>query len=231
MVEFKTFDDLREYCLLHGTDLSGNSNLSDRLVCPGFIRYPVNPIRDKRLREVVIRFPSDGKVNFKALIRDCLFEQPRVLHWFILFSLLDKTEKYSELAQEIFNIMMFIMNRPMPSGTGVEINEDFFKIKLKSVSSQFGIDLARGIAERLKTLGLVIPKKQRPLKFLISIEERVLRKPPEVRRIGVGYKDKGHLGKPGSGYDPTDVPELKADPLKVWNKLLRTYKGIFSSIR
>lgn len=221
-MKFNSFEELREYCSMQGTNLLGVPRSEALLGIPGITGLPIEPRRGSSQKVARIRFASNSRDSLSAVLWDCLFGVPRVSHWFLLFNLLDRLTKYDDLAQEIFNVMM-IINEKSPSGAVSEI----FNIRLRSVRAILGADIANEMKKRLRLLGLSVPQKKPSLKMSLTIETIHFRKTPPVRRIGVGYKDKGSLGLPGSEYDPTEIPTMKGDPNKVWGKLLRTYKRNF----
>lgn len=219
MKVFKSFEELGDYCSIHGLMFSGKSLSEARLSIPGVTELPIEPRRGRTQRVIRIRTFNNGRREFAEILWDCLFGEPRLFHWLLLFDLIDRTTKYDPLLQHTFNILMLINEQ----STSVAVSENILRMKMRSVGKIFGFDLAEAIANEIRGLGVDIPIKKPALKISCAIETKVFKKSPEARRIGVGYKDKGTLGLPGSQYDPTDLPKLKTDPSKVWRKLLTTY--------
>jgi len=170
----------------------------------------------------VVRIRSTkGNSNINAVLWDCLFGTPRGLHWHLLFEVINRTTKYDRVLQDFFNIMMLI-NTNSPRGGSVE---SFLNMKEKSVRQVLSSNDANIIANRLRASGLTIPIKRPSLKLTFSIEVAHFSNSSELRRIGVGYKDKGNLPLPGSQYDPVEYNGLAYCPVKLWNKLLQVYKS------
>lgn len=220
MATFNSWDEWKEYILLYGNPFVENYGSEALLRIPGLTEMAIEPPRGSNQRVIRIRFSTTGREAFVGVLWDCLFGQPRLTHWLLLFNAINRISKYDSSLQEIFNIMMFI-NEKSPSGA---ISENFLNMKLRSVGRIFGYDVANEIAERLRRSGISIPVRKPSLKMFCTIETKHFRKSPEVRRIGVGYKDKGHLGSPGSEYDPTEIPHLRGDSIKIWEMLLRSYQ-------
>lgn len=89
------------------------------------------------------------------------------------------------------------------------------------------LDLER-LLLNLKSCGINLPKKAIDVEVLVKInlnDSIVLKKPDDPRRIGVGYKDKGSLGLPGSGYDPDQIsPFIEGPSDNLFIKLLSNYR-------
>jgi hypothetical protein len=115
---------------------------------------------------------------------------------------------------------MMLINSNSPRGGSLE---SMFNMKEKSVRRVLGTEQANAIAEVFRGLGVSIPKKRPSLHLTVSIETKKFKESPELRRIGVGYKDKGSLPLPGSQYDPTEYDGLAYCPIKLWTTLLTKY--------
>jgi hypothetical protein len=115
---------------------------------------------------------------------------------------------------------MMLINSISPSGGSLE---SMLNMKQKSVRQVLGVEYASGIAKLFREFGISIPIKKPSLHLSVSIETKKFRSTPDLRRIGVGYKDKGSLPLPGSQYDPTEYDGLAYCPVKLWQTMLAKY--------
>lgn len=216
---FKSFDDLEEHAALWGLfSVDGRRPSEEFLLIPGLLEIPIDRTSGSSVRVLRIRNSEKGKLIPKILW-DCLFGEPRILHWFILFEVVNRSTLYEKSLQEVFDIMMLI-NINSPRGGSME---SILNMRQESVRKSLGNETANGIASRLRAAGISIPIKRPSLKLTFAIEEKRFKKSPELRRIGVGYKDKGSLPLPGSQYDPTEFDGLAYCPIKLWRVLLSKY--------
>lgn len=223
-MKFNSFSDLLEYTSLWGVDLLGRDSSEVLLHIPGVLELPLEPRRGSSQRVIRIRSNSKKGELAAGVLWDCLFGAPRLKHWLVLFECINRCDKYSSLLQCLFDVMM-IINKGCPSGRSLETILD---TKMTSVSREFGVEYADKLAKQFRSLGVSIPIKKPALKLVTTSEIKHFRKSPDVRRIGVGYKDKGSLGLPGSEYDPYEIPASRVDPHYLWSKLLERYHSKYS---
>lgn len=216
---FGSFEDLADHVALWGlVSVDGRRPSEELLFIPGLVEIPIDRRSGSEMRVLRVRSANKGQEMPKVLW-DCLFGQPRVLHWFILFECINRSTKYSPLLQLTFDVMMLI-NSISPSGGSLE---SMLNMKQKSVRQVLGVEYASGIAKLFREFGISIPIKKPSLHLTVSIETKKFRSTPDLRRIGVGYKDKGSLPLPGSQYDPTEYDGLAYCPVKLWQTMLAKY--------
>lgn len=192
---------------------------------PGKLSLPLSRPNDGgEYSKLTIRSTKRGS-TVPSVLWECLFGQPRVVHWLFMFELLNFTTEYSLVTQQIFNVLMIINE----SGHDGPPRRSFDE-KLKSVLKVHGKTAAEHMAKVFRESGISIPITKPDLGLHWSVEVGKIQPARELSRIGVGYKDKGSLGLPGSEYDPVECPPSRTDPFKVWAKFLQTWKILKSSI-
>lgn len=217
--KFRSFEDLAEHVALWGlVSVDGRRPSEELLFIPGLVEIPISRRSGSEMTVARIRSSTKGQEVPKVLW-DCLFGTPRTLHWFLLFEIVNRSTKYEPLLQLLFDVMMLI-NSNSPRGGSLE---SMLNMKEKSVRQVLGVQTADELAKTFRALGVSIPKKRPSLHLSVSIETKKFQTPPEIRRIGVGYKDKGSLPLPGSQYDPTEYDGLAYCPIKLWQTLLAKY--------
>lgn len=129
---------------------------------------------------------------FQALLWHVFFGSKtfRVIHWYILFNYFTRTIRKNDRSRALLEILRITTQQ-----CGNYLNQGLRP--LKTVVSYFlGKEMTLKYIELLqKDLGVKLAHQKPDLTKLFHITETTLkqRKPPEPRRIGVGYKDKGHL--------------------------------------
>jgi hypothetical protein len=132
---------------------------------------------------------------FRDLIWTALFGSNRfkVCHWFVLWDQFEKTMDKCEQSQALLSILRLTTSKEGSS----------YNTKLKTVytvasnalgSQELGLKYCQRL---LKQMGLTLKKSDPKINeyFHWSLTSKYNRqeKPPKPNRIGVGYKDKGHL--------------------------------------
>lgn len=221
---FKDFKDLSQFVRENGFDnLTGICSSDSLLTSPGNLVIPISRRSGNSMQ--VLRIRAQDKNVIGAVLWDCIYGQPRGFHYLILFEMVNRSTYYDELLQGIFDLMMIINN--FTSSDGNNYNQ-FINQRSKSVRQLYGIETANLYKEVIHRFSKIrIPDKKPALKIHLSFETLRFKKSPEIRFIGVGYKDKGTLPLPGSSYEPTEYNLNSPDPIFLWNKLLKTYKSTF----
>lgn len=165
-----------------------------------------------------VRSESNYKQVIEMILYECLFGDPRVFQWFILFELLNSTNKYSEEAQALYDVVTGL-TQSNSKNLGSPLRT--MMSNMRPLRQNFGKEIANKLAEILRRNQVSVPfKRTWSSDFcIVTTNSRRPKKAPEVRRIGVGYKDKGHLPLPGSEYDPE--PLLLSEqrcPIKLWKR-------------
>lgn len=171
-----------------------------------------------------VRSEFNYKQVIEMILYECLFGDPRVFQWFILFELLNSTKLYSEEAQALYDVVTGL-TQSNSKNLGSPLRT--MMSNMKPLRQNFGKEIANEIAETLRRNQISVPKKRTWSSdfCIVTTYTRAPKKAPEVRRIGVGYKDKGHLPLPGSEYDPE--PLLLSEqhcPIKLWKRFRMSSK-------
>jgi hypothetical protein len=152
----------------------------------------------------------NAEACFSALLWHVFFGSKtfRVIHWYILWNYFARTIRKNDRSRALLRILRITTQqcgnylnqglRPLKTVLSYFLGKDKTLVYLEQLQEQLGVKLAR----------------QKPdLQKFFHIEEVHLkqRKPPEPRRIGVGYKDKGHLPdspKEEGLYDDFQLPTV-----------------------
>lgn len=222
-LKFDSFEALADHVSLYGSFAENSSNLFETLLSTrGKLRIPISQRRGRSRDVLVLR--SVGGFPVFDILWDCLFGEPRVYQWMILFELVNGTKYYSKDLQLVFDIMMIINKKISPGGGSFD---QTMRQKLNSVRKELGNQTANEIANELRSLSYKIPLKRPNIKVSISIEQERFKQSQELRFIGVGYKDKGSLPAAGSEYDPTEFNSRSPDPIILWKRLLKNFKSSY----
>jgi len=230
MSTFYSFEELLEAFSQEGNLLvrkSGRSFVDSYrkrvdVTIPMWLESPNSePSRAQFLR---VRSESNYKEFIEMILFECLFGDPRVFQWFILFELLNSTKLYSEEAQALYDVVTGL-TQSNSKNLGSPLRT--MMSNMKPLRQTFGREIANEIAEILRRNQLRVPFR-RTWSTDFCIVTTFSKRPkiaPEARRIGVGYKDKGHLPLPGSEYDPE--PLLLSEqhcPIKLWKRFRMSSK-------
>lgn len=214
-----SFEELLELYSLEGDRLkTAGSSLVNSNRKRGIILLPLTPRQGKSQRVAKLSYSGDGTEIASSILWEFLFGDPRVYQWFFLFELLNSIKTYDLAAQSLYDIL-FLVN---VDSKNLGPQEKEFMRNMKSVrqSRPDGLQIAKEIAEVLRRSGIKIPFKRdgKSLNLKVSFQEFNFKESPEVRRIGVGYKDKGSLPPPGSEYDPEPLSLVSHCPIKLWSR-------------
>lgn len=219
MTTFKSFDDVLEHFLLMG--FTSSRRTSESFVNSNRKRvdviFPIAPIRSKSQKCLRIVGGNNYLESLNQILYETIFGQPRVFQWLILFELLNSTKKYSAPAQALYDVIVVLSGSSRNLGSP----EQQMNANMVSVRQICGKEVSNNIAEVLRLAGIKVPYNRSWASDSIKVVKytRHFKSPIEPMRIGVGYKDKGHLPLPGSEYDPD--PGLLSDshcPVKLWEK-------------
>ena len=148
----------------------------------------------------------------------CYGKKFKVIHWYILFRVLERTSKDRESSRGLYFILGIIS-----ANAGKSWNTNMDSV-LKILRRQVSVEKAdKIIKEALSKLPLRFPKS-RPKTFdLLKITTVVvdMKKPKEPKRIGVGYRDKGSLS--GSSKVEPLPPDRFVETVDVFERLLRQF--------
>ena len=214
-----SFEQLFEF--FHNSDLVGRKDGDVSFVNSNRKRvdyvFPISPTASSGRK--CLRIKGEGKVKIivERILFECLFGDPRVFQWYVLFELLFSTKKYSVEAQAAYDVLIGL-TKSSSKNLGSPLSQ--IMSNMQPVRKTCGIDKARELAEIFRKHSIMVPERRdwSPDFLTVTSFTQKFKKSPEVRRIGVGYKDKGHLPLPGSEYDP-DSP-LLFDPrsFDLWEK-------------
>lgn len=228
MKKFKSFEELADFFSERGLDVQG-CRPSELSLSKGIIRIPLEPTFGRRsVKCLKIKCLENGTKLVSGLLWHAMFgKRFKTIHNLILFEILNQTNKWSPLAQLVFNVLM-LTNRTAKAGSSNTLLYQNLEPVRRLISDS---ELQKMIAE-FESCGMKLATREPDLNGLCAITESVIyqHKAPPVARIGVGYKDKGTLPLPGSEYDPDEItPFCAPDPNKVWKKFLRTFHRRFGS--
>lgn len=175
---------------------------------------------------VVPKIGNSDKI-LSSLFREMLFgKRFKVYHWHIVFNVLLRTLKKDRSSEAILSMLLIV---------SAHARRTNWRGNMKPVKtilfSHYGEDDGAILLDKiLKSLPVSISKKKTDLNEIVSVTEDfiVQRKPRELARIGVGYKDQGSLNSGTGELDSLtfDFEEKEA----VFEDLLRQVKNRFKRI-
>jgi hypothetical protein len=135
------------------------------------------------------------KKAFEALLWYAFFGSTkkakfRVFHWYVLWNFFLRTMRKNSRSSALMSILRITTQQ-----CGIALNQNLRPVKTV-VSYFLGKEETLELIKRLqRNLGVKLAHRRIPLDEFFHISEISipLKKPSEPRRIGVGYKDKGHL--------------------------------------
>lgn len=223
-VKFSSFGELKRFMDDRNLSTRGIS-VQERSLSVRPIKIPLESTAGKRsVTALSYRVSVRGTKLLSQLLWHALFGTKfKVSHWQFLFEIVDRTNKWDPLLQNIFDVLM-ICNVTPNGGPCRSYNQ---KLKCARKALVDSTDL-EGLLLRFKQSGIEFPRKAPDIDQLIhvSTEGKIfLQKPKDPSRIGVGYKDKGTLGLPGSDYDPDEIPPSSVEGSKdLFMKLLSNFR-------
>jgi hypothetical protein len=194
------------------------------------VKFPLEPTHNRSSYKAISITPlaSPEKVLVGLLWTAMFGKNFRVYHWLLLLELLLKTIN-SKGSEAILKILCLLTTE----NSGQSWNQKYKPMKTLLGKRLSAKDCEREIQDILKNLPFQLPHKDPIIENLVQMKvvDVILKKPKEIRRIGVGYKDKGTLPS-GNTPEPLDseflfdledrffvlVAKLKQDP---------TYKNLF----
>lgn len=205
--------------------LSSPQNLKIRGLETSFFRFKV-PLESTSGREsykaIVIRPGSFGSDKIVVgLLWHALFGKKfKVLHWFVLFHVLTRTLKKDKNSEAILAILM-IMTADAATSNWMSNMKPLRGILISHLGHERGLAF---LEELMSNLPYRLPKKGPVIDEILSFQKAQIRqrKPKELARIGVGYKDKGSLG--GSRVESFDSEEFEEKD-NVFVDLVRQVRG------
>jgi hypothetical protein len=156
---------------------------------------PLGPPKGSSLEVLRVRPNSSKKKIFEALIWTALFGSKKfnMVHWYILYTYFEKTISKSEMSEALFKIIRLTTER---SGRSFDQKLKPVKTIIQNVlGKEDAVKYCLKLAKDLRLNNL--PKEDPKLSELLEVVygHKHLRRPPEKRYIGIGYKDKGNLPK------------------------------------
>lgn len=230
MKKFNSFEELSEYASKFGMDARG-FRPSELSFSKGIIKIPLEPkFGRSKVRCLKINVLEGGQKLSSGLLWHAIFgTRYKTVYNLIFFEVLNRATIWSPLTQCIFDVLM-LTNSTAKAGS----SENLFYQNLKCVRKILPSNELQKILSTLSQAGLSLPHRAPDLKGLLTISESYIyqNKAPEVRRIGVGYKDKGNLPLPGSEYNPDEITPYSApSTYKLWEQLLRNFHSNGFSIQ
>lgn len=222
MKKFNSFEELNEYASRFGVDARG-FRPSELSFSKGIIKVPLEPkFGRSKVRCLKINVLEGGQKLATGLLWHAMFgKKYKTVYNLIFFEILNRTKHWSPLTQCIFDVLM-LTNITAKAGS----SENLFYQNLKCVRASVPpVDLNK-ILSTLSSAGVSLPHRAPVLCKILTISESYIyqQKAPEVRRIGVGYKDKGSLPLPGSEYNPDEITPYSAPSnYKLWEQLLKNF--------
>lgn len=188
-------------------------------------KIPLESTAGRRIvRAISVRSSVKGQQLIVGLLwHACFGKKFKVIHWQFLFELVDRTKKWSILSQVVFDVLMILND----TAKADRLNQYMSNLRpVKSLlADQRQLDK---LLMKLELTGMKLPRKAAPIEELLEInfnDSIKLRKPNEPARIGVGYKDKGSLGLPGTEYDPDQISPFNEEfPDNLFIELLNNYR-------
>lgn len=224
MKKFKSLYELAEYAANFGVDARGY-RFSDLSISKGIIKMPVEPCNGRgRVKCFQINVLEGGQKLLTGVLWHCLFGKPKVYHTMILFEILNRTEQYSLLAQTVYDVVV-ICNLTAKAG----VTNEPFHHNLEPVRRTIPANQLQTMIDKLRSSGINLPHKSPDLDKILTVSKGTIfqRKPQPVNRVGVGYKDKGSLPKPGSEYEPDEItPFSAASNYKLWRVFASQFERV-----
>lgn len=150
----------------------------------------------------------------------------RIVHIYFLFNLLNSYKIVSPFAKNVFRFLMVINHINRAQARSCNGNWNFCLTSLRRFRGTHpdyneAFEQLRDYFNSVQNYSL--PKKESEFEkdcFITEKSVRIQNPCPEPARIGVGYKDKGHLPEPGSEYDPDEItPYSTPSSENCWNLL------------
>jgi hypothetical protein len=211
-------------------------NLKVRSLTTSFYKFriPLEPTHDKSIVKALSIKPAPGVTAEKILVgllwNVCFGKKFKVVHWTILFNVLIRTmnlDKSSEAIIAILRIVTAHAGRTSKWNSCMKPLKTIIYQKLEDREQQKVV-----LMKILKDLPVRLPEKGPKIEdlLIINFESKIFQtKPPDAKRIGVGYKDKGSLNS-GSIIDPIPNSDFCEDKDEIFVRLLRqsekTYKNL-----
>lgn len=225
MTKFNSFEQLLEHFQIEGVNVG--QKRSNSLVNSNRKRvdviFPIEPKQSRSQRCLRIIGSGSYSESLERILFESLFGDPRVFQWFVLFELLNSIKLYSKEAQALYDVTVGLTS----NSTNVGSDKSFMFSNMPSIRRKFGKEKANELAEILRGKLDIPQNRDWPSDFTKVVPfTRKFKTSPEIRRIGVGYKDKGTLPLPGSEYEP-EIPLLLNQhcPIKLW-ELFRSRSGL-----
>lgn len=229
MKKFKSFEELADFFSERGLDVQG-CRPSELSLSAGIIRIPLEPTFGRRSVKCLKIVPlENGTKLVSGILWHAIFSKHgcKTVHNLILFEILNQTNKWSLLAQLVFNVLMLTNRTAKAGSSNTLLYQNLVPVRRLISDSEL-----KQLIEDFAAAGMKLAKRAPDLNKLFKVSQSVIyqHKAPPVARIGVGYKDKGTLPVPGSEYDPDEItPFCAPDPNKVWKKFLRVFHQRFGS--
>jgi len=198
---FKSFEDLIPLFLEKMR--STGSSMQGPLTSDFSQDIPLDRPQSGKLRVLRISTSEKPMRALEILLWEMLFGKHfRVWHWFILFNFAFRQRKSTDFTACLITclslcrpkgrtINWFSNVRNIHATIRDSLSTEVVKKSINVITEVFPSDtLRKGILQDSFTAVETI---------------KTLRKPTESARIGVGYKDKGILGRPEDHYDPTEI--------------------------
>lgn len=197
-------------------------------------KFPIESTAGKRKVKALCFEPKTSEVNliFSRLLWHALFGKGsfKVRWWLSLFNVLNEQTSPNKGTVALYAILKLTTAK-----AGSTFDSNLRCVSNTLVRDKFSSEDLKDkiISKILEDLPLVLPKKNPgEISDLLNcslgfIEQK---RPDSPAFIGVGYKDKGSLGKTGESYDPTEqtyFPHLDYD---LWKQILVKYSEYPSSI-
>jgi len=189
---------------------------------------PLEPPQGGSVRVMRVNLLGKPEEAFVALLWTVMFSKYcRIIHWFLLFEFLWKQKISSKTTAAI----MFLLIVLRPKGQAIQWNQNCYSTHA-ILRKHFSLQETKEIIQLILRC---LPSLPTSAKFhelvLISEGKKILKKSQSPSRIGVGYKDKGTLGKPGESYDPTEFDcSALHGRLDAWDETQRIMLQLFAKV-
>lgn len=175
------------------------------------VSIPLEPTSGKTfVRKLFVRpLLSKGTDLLKTLVWHAIYGRKsfKSIHWFILFNMINRETINAKIRFGLYAILkLSFTGRPGTYG----FNKTHRSVKSAlGKSSLSNLEQENVLKKIVRQFPFSIPRKVPGLDRVLQIKEKSVeqKKPSEPRRIGVGYKDKGSLGKPDDGYHPIHISD------------------------
>lgn len=149
---------------------------------------------------------TSSKIVVGLLWHACFGRKFKVYHWYILFRLFTRTLQKSRQSEALLTILC-ILTANAEAMRWQSNMKPLRSILVQKLGDEQGTKVLEKI---LKDLPFQLPKKGPKIDDLLEITKGTIkqRKPKELARIGVGYKDKGNLPK-GSTLEYPTLPFIE----------------------